>query len=371
MMLAVLVGVGLTWLYVLVRVERARKDTRWRLELSSPTGDELGALAVVIPARDEAHNIAACVGAARASEHPGLDVVVFDDASADDTAARAEAAGARVIRGKGQPPPGWKGKPWALERALAEIEAPWVCFVDADVRLHPGALARIHAYAAREDLDLLSGYGTLAMESWGEKLLQPAVVALVIAGNDLARANDPEYPERAMANGQLLFVRRASFVERGGWSLVKGEIVDDIQLARRLVERWARVRMLWMRSLFSCRMYRGFGETWRGWAKNLYAGIGGRPAAALGLWTLLATDFVYPYAGVAVGIARGDLAVAGTAVAVIGLMHGVRFRLDRTFGQDARWGITLPIGALLVMGLLADSVARTYLRAREWKGRRY
>lgn len=371
LILALLGAVGLTWLYVLYRVERARGDDRWRLDLASPVAADPAALTVVIPARDEDANIGACVEAALASEHPRLSVVVFDDASSDGTAERAERAGARVIRARGHPPPGWKGKPWALERALAEVGTPWVAFVDADVRLHPGALARIQAYAERESMDLVSGYGTLAMETWGEKLLQPAVVGLVIAGNDLERANDPEHPERAMANGQLLFARRAAFVERGGWSLVRDEIVDDIQLARRLRERGARVRMLWMRSLFSCRMYRGFRETWRGWAKNLYAGVGGKPAAALGLWALLAIDFVFPYAALAAGVARGDLAVAGAAGVVVVLVQGVRWRMDRIFGQDVRWGITLPVGAVLVMALLADSVARTYLRAREWKGRRY
>lgn len=52
---------------------------------------------VVIPARDEAHAIAAVVAGARRSL-PMARVVVVDDASRDATAARARAAGAEVVR---------------------------------------------------------------------------------------------------------------------------------------------------------------------------------------------------------------------------------------------------------------------------------
>ncbi|WP_326541307.1 glycosyltransferase [Pseudorhodoferax sp.] len=53
-------------------------------------------LLVVIPARDEAATIGAVVGALRAAGW--LDVLVIDDQSTDQTAALAEAAGARVLR---------------------------------------------------------------------------------------------------------------------------------------------------------------------------------------------------------------------------------------------------------------------------------
>src|SRR5689334_21135482 len=51
----------------------------------------------IIPAYNEAGAIAATV--AEVGEHaPGFDVLVVDDGSTDDTAQRAQAAGARVIR---------------------------------------------------------------------------------------------------------------------------------------------------------------------------------------------------------------------------------------------------------------------------------
>lgn len=84
-------------------------------------------VAVLVAARDEEDRIAETV-AALARQFPGAVVIVADDGSCDATAARAEAAGARVLRlphrGKGQ----------AL--TLAEREAPpgAVVLADADLR---------------------------------------------------------------------------------------------------------------------------------------------------------------------------------------------------------------------------------------------
>jgi glycosyltransferase involved in cell wall biosynthesis len=61
--------------------------------LAVPHSDHL----VVIPAYNEAANVAAVVGDVRASL-PGFDVLVVDDGSADQTATVARAAGARILR---------------------------------------------------------------------------------------------------------------------------------------------------------------------------------------------------------------------------------------------------------------------------------
>src|SRR6186713_1915801 len=62
-------------------------------------------VAILVAARDEERVIAATVATLR-NRFPGAEVIVADDGSRDETAARAEAAGARVLRlprrGKGQ-----------------------------------------------------------------------------------------------------------------------------------------------------------------------------------------------------------------------------------------------------------------------------
>src|SRR5688500_9458870 len=54
-------------------------------------------VSVVIPARDESGSIERVLAGIRA-QLPEAELLVVDDGSADDTAARARAAGARVVR---------------------------------------------------------------------------------------------------------------------------------------------------------------------------------------------------------------------------------------------------------------------------------
>lgn len=357
------------WLIVLLRVERGRKKAHWRLGPDAPLLP-LPRLTVVIPARNEAEHIGACVAAVKASDHPDLDVVVFDDASTDGTGAIATAAGARVILGEGGPPPGWKGKPWALQRAMEALgPQEWTLFLDADVRVHPAALSRAHSYAVQEQLDLLSGLGRLVMGSFWEKVIQPSVGGLILAGNDLDKANSQ--PERAIANGQFILVRTETWRRLGGHGAVKDDILDDIGLARVFTRGGAKVRCLFMRELFSCRMYRSLGELWYGWTKNLYAGIHYRLSTALVLVGVVAFYFLSPYVLFAWALATGASPWIAAWGGLLLFMHLVRARLDLVFDQQLPYGLLQPLGALMLIGLVLDSVRRSRAGSIRWKGRSY
>src|SRR5579884_152462 len=69
-------------------------------------------VAAIVPARDEAHNIAPCLASLLAQTYPAdkLRIVVVDDESTDDTAAIAASFAPRVrVLRAGALPPGWKG----------------------------------------------------------------------------------------------------------------------------------------------------------------------------------------------------------------------------------------------------------------------
>jgi glycosyltransferase involved in cell wall biosynthesis len=367
-------GAALFWLGVGVRVAAGRSDTRYKLGPDAPVSPTLPRLHVVIPARNEAPNIGACVTSVCASDHPDLAVWVVDDDSVDGTAALAAAAGATVIAGEGKPlPPGWKGKPHALERARARLppDAEWIVFIDADVRLHPGALSRLHTYALAEGADFVSGFGKLLMGSFWENVIQPSVGGLIIAGNDLAVINDEARRDKVIANGQLILVRGAAYRAVGGHGAVRDDILDDVGLAKAFVGASLRVRVLFLRELFSCRMYTGFQELWLGWTKNLYPGMEFKAAAVVGVIALVLTEFVAPYVVFAGALAVGAWPLAIAAGAVLLLIHGVRAWMDVIFGQPLRYGLLQPLGAVLLVGLVLDSVRRTRNGTRHWKGRTY
>jgi glycosyltransferase involved in cell wall biosynthesis len=105
---------------------------------------------VLIPARNEAATIGRIVcGCLRA----GFRVLVIDDASSDETGARAEEAGAEVVRHSGP----HHGKTAALHRVLCRVpeSVDWLFFLDGDGQHHPSDLERF--WQARLQADLVVG----------------------------------------------------------------------------------------------------------------------------------------------------------------------------------------------------------------------
>jgi glycosyltransferase involved in cell wall biosynthesis len=148
---------------------------------------------ILIPANNESRNIAAVVSAAR--KH--LSVLVLDDGSTDDTADRAQSAGAEVIR---QTPNQGKGRALLTGfRYILERDYPAVITLDGDGQHDP---AEIPAFLA----------------AWQE---QP--VGLIIGRRDFSRM--PLIRRLANTLGGVLF------------SLAVGHRIADNQSGYRLINR--------------------------------------------------------------------------------------------------------------------------------------
>ncbi len=368
----------LTLLWLLLIAGVGAWGRRWRLELTERLGDRAPRLSICVPARNEEGRIGACVEALLAQDYPDMEIVVVDDRSEDGTRREALAAAGgdpRFLLVEGAPPrKGWAGKPWACTRAAGESTGELLLFVDADVRLAPGASAAAVARLQRDELALLSGYGTWALESFWERALVPVVGWFIRGAVDLDAANDPGRPE-AFANGQLILVRRDAYDEVGGHGAVRAEVLEDVKLARAFKARALRCGMYHAPELFRVRLYTSLGEIVRGYSKNLYEGMGRRPALALGAIFFIFVGTLGPFlllaalAGiwVATGWSPGALWFAWVTL-ICGLILIFRWRLERADGRPGWHALTHPLGNMIFVWILMRSM---FSVEAEWKGRTF
>jgi len=217
------------------------------------------AVSVLVPARNEAQNLETTLP--RLIQQGALEVLVLDDASEDGTAevVRRLAETHPVLRLlPGKPlPPAWTGKNWACWQLAQQAQGEVLVFTDADVLWEDRALEGL--LEALEGRDLVSAFP----QQQAEGLLLGGSVPFVMHGL-FAFLPHPLLEAIRVANGQVLAFRRDAYFAQGGHEAVRGEVLEDVALARRA----DRYRLLLAGEAFRVRMYRNYREAVEGFGKN-------------------------------------------------------------------------------------------------------
>lgn len=373
-----LVGLAaLAWVFLLLG-----RGAFWRADQclpAAPAPARWPAVTAVVPARNEAEGIGACVHALLAQDYPGaLAVIVVDDQSSDGTADLARAAAremgaeARFRVLSGAPlAKGWSGKLWAMQQGVeAAGEAPLLWFTDADIVHGPLVLRQLVAYAESRQLALTSLMVMLSCRGWWEKLLIPPFVFFFQKLYPFRWVNDPRRSTAGAAGGCML-VRRSVLDQAGGLAAMGAALIDDCTLAALLKPRGPIWLGLGTQSR-SLRHYRHLAEIWRMVARSAYVQLRHSPwrlaAAVLGMLFL----YALPALGVILGLCAARPLLLGLGVLGSLLIMLSFWPTLRLYGRGAGWLPTLPLAALLFTAMTMDSARRYYQgQGGAWKGRTY
>jgi len=361
------------WLYLIAAHGRFWRGLERDDRDPAPTPDSWPAVTVVIPARDEADSIAASVGSLLRQDYPGpLAIILVDDQSSDGTAAiaaqAAEGADHPLTIVFGRPlPGGWTGKVWAMQQGVAQAqEAPtrYLLFTDADIVYAPRVLRQLVARAEAGHLVLTSLMVKLRCESLAERALIPAFVFFFQMLYPFSRVNRPSVKTAAAAGGCML-VERQALRAAGGIEAIRGALIDDCALGKRLKT----VGPVWLgltQQVTSLRPYRSFGDVRRMVARSAYHQLGYSPLLLAAIVAGLSVTFLAPPLLTAFAPGAGHL-IGGLTWGLMAIAFQPTLRLYRLWPL---WGLGLPIIAALYLSFTLDS-AYQHRRGRGglWKGR--
>ncbi|HEX8500020.1 MAG TPA: glycosyltransferase [Pyrinomonadaceae bacterium] len=329
-------------------------------------------ISVLIPARDEEDNIAACLDSALAQGASVAEVLVYDDHSRDGTARVVESYARRDPRVRlvapSPLPAGWCGKTFACARLAGEARAGWLLFLDADARLEGGAAALIAGEAESRGVTLLSCWPRLETRGFWEGALMPMLNFVVFTLYPAPLALRRMDASLGLAHGSCVLARRDDYERVGGHAAVRAELFEDVRLAQAWRAAGRPSLCLDGRAVVGVRMYRSPGEIWRGFQKNFFPAF----RSARSFWSFMALHllvFLLPFA-------LAPLAVGGPAAwplaAAAGCVLLTRAALAWRFGHPW-WSVAahpLAEAALLALGLSSWLRCRTGCGV-EWKGRSY
>ena len=342
-----------------------------RLRAASPGTNDYSpklSASLLIPIRNEAERLESLLTQLRAVEDrwPELEILFLDDGSTDDGPQRVRAAGFQVVTGDPLPE-GWLGKNWACHQLSQRARHSKVLiFMDADVCPKPEAVGSTLAVLARNPrVGALTALPAQRMFHWIEQAVIPWIMHLSILGTvPLALSRLLPWPSLTVANGQWFAFRRECYEAIGGHVSVRGKVLEDMALGRR-VKGETRFQLLTTlaSNILEVRMYSDTQSLREGFGKNLYL-LAGRSVP--GLFLCSVALMIWGFGPVLVLMASGSLRLASVALGGIAIF---RLAAILAFRSSPASALLHPLGALSTLWLLWRSAFLHQTGKARWKGR--
>jgi hypothetical protein len=252
-----------------------------------------------------------------------------------------------------QLPAGWLGKVWACHNLSKAGSGKYLVFLDADVRLHPYAIASAITRMNKFGWDFISPYPRQIAGSFLEKLIQPLLQWSWLASVPLRLAE--KFPNRSMtiANGQFFIVKRSAYEEAGGHAAIPGEVLDDLELARLLISKGFKGGVADGSAVASCRMYKTNSQLIDGYTKSLWKAFGGQFGTIVAIILLFFTG-ISPYLGIG---------APATFIFLSRFLAAIKTR------SNPAYAFLHPISIVILLYLITLSSIRKSRGTLIWRGR--
>jgi hopene-associated glycosyltransferase HpnB len=329
----------------------------------------------VIPARDEAPVIARALKSLFIQDYPGsFRIVLVDDDSGDDTAAEARAAAASVgaadrltIVEAGPVPVGWTGKLWAVHQGVAvarEFRPDYLLLTDADIVHGRVSLRELVARAESGGYGLVSLMVRLNCRSLWERLLIPAFVFFFFKLYPPRWVADLRRRTAAAAGGCML-VRRETLDRVGGIASIRGEIIDDCALARR-IKAAGKVWLGAAADSHSIREYSSWRPIWDMIARCAFAQLRYSGVLLVAVVSMMTVVYLAP----PLLLLTGDPLAMTLGAAAWVTMSAAFIPILREYRCPPLLALLLPLVALFYTGATIASAVQFWRgRGGSWKGR--
>jgi glycosyltransferase involved in cell wall biosynthesis len=315
-------------------------------------------ISLIFAARDEQEKLPLAVQTLSTIAYPNLEIIAVDDRSQDktpvilDDAARIDRR-LRIIHLK-ELPPGWLGKPHALQKAYEASTGEWLLFTDADVRFAPDALNRAMNLAQSRGLDHLTLLGDVDRDGFWETVLLTFFGLAMHLATESHRVSNPN--SRAYIGiGAFQLVRRTAYEACGTHKRLAMEVVDDMKLGKIIKLGGYRSCVGIAIGFLAVRWQSGFRNLIHGVTKNFFAGLGySIPFAAAAITAMLLTNFA-PFVAVIFG--HGWVRILAAVSVIIALLFHALVDLEAKISP--LYALTHPIGALIFCWMILRSVIVT------------
>ncbi len=329
-------------------------------------GKSKGMVSVIIPARNEEHNLPLILDDLSKQTYENMEVICVDDDSSDNTANIIKNSPAKYLNIT-ELPSGWRGKTWACQKGAEAAEGDYFLFIDADVRLHSNAVSAIMNESVNQAPVSIQPYHT--MKRYYERfslffnMISTASTKILFPFNI---STDGLF-------GPVVMIPKTIFEEYNGYEPVRDRCVEDYCLGKFYETHGISTKLFLGGKLFSFRMYsEGFGQLLEGWTKNFSTGAGITSRTMLILSILWITGITVLPVEISIAFSRGWIYPAIILTVIYFLIVISLYRSGKKLGAfPFSTSLLYPVPLLGFHLIFIYSMLSTKIfKNTTWKGRR-
>lgn len=340
--------------------------------------EKLPFVSVLIPARNEEHNISQIVNSLLVQDYPSFEVIVLDDNSDDSTGEilhniKKLHPQLKILNGKPLEK-GWTGKCFACKQLFEASAGEYILFTDADTLHNKNSLRDSITIALNRNADMVTLFPKMTMVSFAEKLVMPMLWFTVMMMLPFYFVDKKGFIKFSIGIGPFMLFKRSAYAAIGGHDSVKNAIVEDVWLARKIKEHGLQLIVEDGQLMLSVRMYRSFKEIWNGFSKNIFAGFEFSSIALFSVNLLYFLLFFIPFLLFFIQLSLQfslNFLLILTGIQVL-ILYLTRIIISARFKLGIISTLLHPVGALSVPVIAMNSWR--WIKAgsgAKWKGRVY
>jgi len=377
---AILVGVSITWILLIKSMWVSFRDSPF-LDRFDARSHAKPKVSVILPARNEEGFIEKCLASLLDQDYENYEIIAIDDRSEDKTGEiikKMAEKNSKIIYVLADPKPEkWIGKNWACVEGLQKSSGELLLFTDADTKHSKNMISLSVTHLLSEGLDALTVIPKmLCIDKW-TKITLPMLSTFLHTRFSAIRVNDSS-KKTGYFFGSFFIIKRKTYESVGTHEGVKGEIVEDGALGKKVKESGYKLKMVRGEHLIEAVWARDWSTLWHALKRLMIPLYLQNRSISIGiffavLFLLFMPFLILAYSAIFESLSESFSTLFVISIVTVLLLYFAAI-LEAKKGLSLGLGYALlgPIGSfIIVSGFAAGILQAKSNTAVIWRGRTY
>ena len=377
---AILIGVSATWIFLIKSMFRTFQETPFLDEFKKKE-HENQKVSIILPARNEEKFIGNCLDSLLNQDYTNYEIIAINDSSDDKTGSiikKYAKESSKIISVDAKPKPeGWIGKNWACMEGYKKATGDLLLFTDSDTKHTSSVISLAVSHLLSLELDALTVIPKMLCLDLITKITLPIISIFLHTRFSALRVNDTT-KNTGYFFGSFFIIKKSTYDKVGTHESVKGELIEDGALGKKVKESNFKMRMVDGQHLIDAVWARDSFTLWNAlkrlmiplYLQNAKTAVGSS-FAVLFLLFMPFPLFLYSIIFLSAEISSIVIFVIASIASILIYIGGA---LDATKGvrSGLKYSLFAPLGSFIVVcGFFAGLIQATSKDAVSWRGRTY